>query len=288
MKKSRIKIALIALILTLIVGGCGLFFSTSDLRSEIAKTGQGEAKAKQLVQEMAAAHGVKVWDSISSYQIRFEDEFLTFVGKSGNPFKQDKTEMQLSYIPGSFDGQLQFLSGKRSGQTWGIQSWQTYTLDESGQAVFKDDKDIKFWIPTYQYFVEFPKRILEADVFVYAGEQEIEGIACVGVLASWKSAEPQKNIDQYQIWVDKESKRIVKMEYTIRELYGFLTGAAYFKDYQEYAGILLPSRLPVESNLQKEGFIHEMRILDFKAGEIKAESLRPNQALKDMGTAKTE
>ncbi|MEL6254556.1 MAG: hypothetical protein AAFR87_21280 [Bacteroidota bacterium] len=288
MKKSSIKIAIMAFLLIGLVGGCSLFFGTSDLRSETAKAGKDASKASQLLQEMARAHGVENWDGINSYQVRFEDEFLTFVGKSGSPFKQDKTEMLLSYIPGSFDGQLKFVSGKRADQTWGIQSWQTYTLDEAGEAVFKDNKDIKFWIPTYQYFVEFPKRILEADVLVYAGEREIEGISCEGVLASWKSVEPQKDIDQYQLWIDKESKRIVKMEYTIRELYGFLTGAAYFKDYKEYAGILLPSRLPVESNLQKEGFIHEMRILDFKADEIDPVILRPNQALNDMGTAKTE
>ena len=288
MKKSPIKIALLVLLLLGLVGGCSLFFGTSDLRSDTAKAGGGAAKAKQLLQEMAEAHGVANWDSISSYQVGFEDEFLSFVGKSGSPFKQDKTEMLLSYIPASFDGQLQFVSGKRAGQTWGIQSWQTYTLDESGEAVFKDDKDIKFWIPTYQYFVEFPKRILEADVLVYAGERKIDGIDCEGILASWKSHEPQKDVDQYQIWIDTKSKRIVKMEYTIRELYGFLIGAGYFKDYKEYEGILLPSRIPVESNLQKEGFIHEMRILDFKSGGITAESLRPNQSLGEMGTAKSK
>lgn len=288
MKNSWIKIILLGLLLIGLVVGCSLFFGTADLRTEKAKSGQDAEKAIGLLQEMAIAHGVDNWDSVNAYQVNFEDEFLSFVGKSGSPFKQDKTEMILSYIPGSFDGQLKFVSGKRAGKSWGIQSWQTYTLDKAGKAIFKDDKDIKFWIPTYQYFVEFPKRILEADVFVYAGEKEIEGISCEGVLASWKSPEPQKDIDQYQIWIDKESKRIVKMEYTIRELYGFLAGAALFKDYKDYEGILLPSRLAVESNLQKEGFIHEMRILDMKTNTINPQSLRPNQELDKMGTAKSE
>ncbi|MEM6803633.1 MAG: hypothetical protein AAF696_19670, partial [Bacteroidota bacterium] len=85
---------------------------------------------------------------------------------------------------------------------------------------------------------------------------------------------------------DKATNRIVKLEYTIRELYGFLKGAAFFKNYKDYGGIMLPSSLPVESSLQKKGFLHEMRLLDFTPNGISAASLRPRKDLKEQGTQK--
>lgn len=286
MKSRWIKglIAILGGIMLLAMGTA--IWGTADLRNDTAKTSQDSQRAETLVREMAKAHGVEQWEKLNTYQATFEDEFLGFIGKNSKPFKEDKTQMELQYIPGSFDGKLRFLSGEDKGKTWGIQSWETYTQEENSPIEFNQDNDVYFWLPTYQYFIEFPARIQEATAFAYAGEAEIEGVSCEGVIASWNSTEPQKNIDQYLIWIDKESKRIVKLEYTIREIFNFLTGAAAFKEYKDYGGILLPSRLPVESNLQKEGFLHEMRILDFKADPVDIASLRPNKKLPISGSKK--
>ena len=57
-------------------------------------------------------------------------------------------------------------------------------------------------------------------------------------------------------------------------------------DYKNYDGILLPSSMPVESNLLEEGFLHEMRILDFSKNNFPERELRPNRALEPMGDEK--
>ena len=93
-------------------------------------------------------------------------------------------------------------------------------------------------------------------------------------------------MDQYLIWLDSDTKRIVKLEYTIRDAYNFLKGAVYFKDYKNYEGIWLPSSLPVESNLLEDGFLHEMQILNFSKNRVAIRDLRPNRALEIMGDEK--
>ena len=112
---SKLKITLSLSLLILLCSSC--MFKMADLRTETAKTSQDEAKARQLLQEMAMAHGTEGWDSIETYEVSFEDEFYGFVGKQGNPFKEDKTSIRLRYIPNSYDGQLTILSGEKKDLT---------------------------------------------------------------------------------------------------------------------------------------------------------------------------
>jgi len=281
----KIIFAILALVISAF---CYLYFlGTSDLRTEELLKDAETDKAKSLIEEMAKAHLVENWGSISTYTVQFKEEMFGLVGKFGNPFPETKSQFELSYIPNSYDGQLSFTKGENKGIIWGIQSWETYTKKENESPIFKDNANITFWIPTYQYFIEFPKRILNANVLGYAGQKIIEGINCEGVLASWNTLEPQRDIDQYLIWLDSDSKRIIKLEYTVRDQYNFLTGAAYYKDYKNFNGILLPTRMPVESNLLSEGeILHQMDILDFQKNVLKTSDLRPDSKLKIIGDEK--
>lgn len=251
----------------------------ADLRPESYQYPQYEKKAMELIQAMQVAHKVEQWKTVSTYEATWTEEFYETLGKQSNPFKEPKTELLLSYIPKTFDGQMQITSGKQKGTTWGIDNWQTYRIkDKEVQA--KKNKNMSFFIATYQYFIEFPNRITEAEIFDYLGKKEIDGVACEGVMVSWKTMAPQKDLDQYIIWLNSETHRIYKVEYTIRDVFKFIKGAAYFHDYKEFNGLPLPTSMPVESNLVKKGYLHKMSLLDFKANVKTVESLRPLTAAK--------
>jgi len=281
------KILFGIIVLLIMAYGMLYLFGTTDLRTESVKKDPQEAKAKMLIQEMAKSHMVDNWDSISTYTVRFQEEMFGVLGKSSNPFPEAKSLFDVSYIPNTYDGKLTFVNGKNKGLTWGIQSWETYTSKENENPIFTDDADISFWVPTYQYFIEFPKRILNADAFGYAGEQTINNVACEGVIASWNTIRPQRDIDQYLIWLDKATKRIVMLEYTIRDQYNFITGAAYFNEYKNFDGILLPTKLPVGSNLLGEGeILHQMDIINFTRNILSQKEIRPNPNLMAGGDEK--
>ncbi|MEL6193081.1 MAG: hypothetical protein AAFR66_13565 [Bacteroidota bacterium] len=271
--KKLIRISLLVLLAVLIFG-CVNFFKMTDLRADYPIVSGEQAKAQQLMKEMGEAHNIHLWDSIQTYSVVYKDEFYGFMGNQGNPFKESNMTFSMNYIPGEFDGQMTIESGKEKGTTWGIQDWNTY-IWEDGKAVLKKDKNMQFWIPTYQYFVELPARIQETNVVEYVGSRDINGTKVEGVLASWNQVAPQKDIDQYILWIDAETKRIVKVDYTVREAYKFISGAAYFNNYKDYNGIILPSELPVESNLVKDGLLHKMSIVDFKPDQVEVRALRP-------------
>lgn len=271
-KVIRISICLFGILAS---SGCVNVFKLADLHEDQENSSTNPEKAQQLLNEMGVAHGITNWDSIQTYNVVFKDEFYGFIGKQAHPFKEQEMTFSLNYIPKTFNGQLEILSGKEKGTIWGMQSWETYHKDDDGKMSSKKNKDMQFWIPTYQYFIEFPSRIQDATSVDYVGEKMVDGINTVGIIASWNTIEPQKDIDQYLIWLDSESKRIVKIEYTVRDAYRFITGAATFKDYKEYDGILLPSKLPVESNLTKNKLLHTMSIHEFSADLVSVDSLMP-------------
>ena len=258
--------------LPLIVVWCSLLFTSgcslrklADLRDGLSLDSIDESKARTLLTKMADAHGASNWRKIFLYHAQFEDEFFGLTGKLGHPYKESYVKFSLTFNTKNQNGKLLFDSGKLKGHAWGIQQGKTYTKEPNRAAVVRADKDIAFWLPTYKYFIEFPARIQETTIATYVGTREIDGHTCEGILASWNQLAPQPDIDQYVIWVDAEHYQIVRIDYTIREQYKFLTGAVYFKDYKTFDGLLLPTRMPVTSNIKKNGWLHEMRLLSFVA-----------------------
>jgi len=157
------------LIIPILVSGCINIFKLSDLKPENTNFPNSQTKAKQLLADMGKAHGIDIWDSIETYNMIFGDEFYGFFGKQGNPFKESNMKLSLSYIPKTFNGQLEILSGKDKTIVSGIQSGLTYSKNSEDIFVAQKNKDMKFWIPTYQYFIEFPNRIQEATTLEYIG-----------------------------------------------------------------------------------------------------------------------
>ncbi len=269
------KIKYLSIVLaTILLSSCLNVFKLSDLTTELNVENNSEVKAKQLMTEMGIAHGIENWKDIKTYTVNFGEEFYGFIGQQGNPFKSKSTSLALSYIPNTSNGQIEILSGRDKGYTWGMQDNQAYTIYDL-DIMRTVDKDVQFWVPTYQYFIEFPNRIQEATSIAYAGQDSINGILCEGILASWNTVEPQKDIDQYLIWIDSETKRIVKLEYTIRDINKYIAGSAYFKNYNDYEGIILPSEFLVESNLVKKGLLHKMSIYSFTRDFMHVNSLLP-------------
>jgi hypothetical protein len=114
-------------------------------------------------------------------------------GSYANPYKNKLNEFELNFHPKTFNGNMTYLIGKEKGKHFGLLNGDIYEVVD-GYRTRGDSKDkrVHFWLPTYQYFIAFPLRILEADKICYAGSK-IENVTTYDlVLASWKTFEPQK------------------------------------------------------------------------------------------------
>ena len=272
--KKAVKLIISVLSLLIIVG---LFFSyrLTDLRPDGYTYPNDIEKAEHLLEAMGRAHQINKWNDLETYNVMLDDEFYGFLGKRSHSFEEQKIELSINYVPKTFNGQIKFLSGKEKDNIWGMQSWKTYKLDEKGNPIIAENKNMKFYIPTYQYFIEFPSRIQEATSIDYIGTKMIDGVEAEGIIASWNTVTPQKDLDQYIIWINSETKRIIQIDYTVRDKYRFVSGEATFQDYKDYSGIIIPSTIPIKSNLLKDGYLHKMSIKNFIPNKVSSKTLTP-------------
>lgn len=249
-------------------------FSYSDLRPSTYEYPNNIAKGKQLLERMGEAHRNHLWDSIHTYQVDFEEESFGFFGKKSSPFQELAMEFNLNYIPRSSTGYMEIISGIEQGDIWGIQDGRTYQK-EGDISMLKENDPYKFSLENFQYFIEFPNRIIEGEIVDFIGTKLINGHTADGVIVSWRSVEPQKEFDQFVIWLDQETYLISEIEYTVREKFKFAQGTAEFTEYSEFNDFLLPATISSRSNIKKQGYLHVKKINDFTPDLRSVDDLTP-------------
>ena len=261
--------------------------ATADLRTETVKTHPDEEKGRRLLREAFDAHGGKNWQDLETYEIKLHDQYFGFMGKMGNPYPGNEATLLLQYIPNSYNGRAIFQKGKKKGEVWGLQAWKSYLQKPGGDLIFKHDKDIEFLLPTYQYFIELPIRIQKATVVSYAGEDTMEGKTYDLVFATWNKAQPQRGVDQYVLWINRQTKLIDRVDFTVRDFFNFLKGTLHYEDYRDIDGLKIPFFMPAENKMGK-GNLHEMKIIDVKFNPFEKDELLPDKSLRYIGDDKPQ
>ncbi|MEL6651601.1 MAG: hypothetical protein AAFQ87_12445 [Bacteroidota bacterium] len=275
----------LSLLLPLILLGL-LSCKTADLRTPEVIAQNDEAKAKAILQKMSEAHALSEWSKIKTYQFRLRDEFFGLMGGMGNPFPNNTALGIYEAIPGTFTSRMSFQDDKWAGKIWGIQSWKTYAGDANNPVQWHEENnpEIEFWLPTYQYFIELPQRILEADVLRYAGERRQGETNYDLFFASWKSAEPQKNYDQYLLWIDQQSHLIKQIQYTVRDQADWIQASLQYQAYSRENGrVPFPAEMVINLGAPNpDKAMHKIRV-----GEIRLDAVSQAELLPDpeLGTA---
>lgn len=221
-----------------------------------------EAAGRARLQAAAEASGLEAWRGMERVELTLRD---VWVGpfRLFNPWPDADTRAIITQRPGTFDSTARFVGGRRDGWTWGIEDWQTYTIDPDGQRSAVDDGDIHFMLPTTQYFLDLPFRILEAEIVHDVGERVIAGQPYQVVYATWGSVQANRDYDQYLLFVSPASGRIEKVQYTVREMGSFVTGTNHLDDQREVDGIWVPHRMTINQSPDApldEGAIHTMYV----------------------------
>jgi len=236
----NMKNLLLLLGTAMLLSGCLADIRTVDLKNE-EFTKANREKGRNLLQAMAEAHGVQAYQQHKSVSAVLRDEWSNGVAKLfAMPWHANNELVQLDYWINTYDSSLQFKEGKAKGTIWGIQNWATYTRQsKTATPVFKKNKAVKFWLPTIQYFIAMPFAIQEATVVSYAGEATVNDKKYDLVAASWETLAPQKNIDQYLLWINRETKLLDYAQYTVRDMFSFITGTMTYEDYRAVDGVWL-------------------------------------------------
>ena len=288
MKRDGLYKISLLLIIVLITQSCA-----SDIRTKLIKkegiTRLNTNKGKQLLEEAWEKQGLDKLSSHKSYKFKGIDTWRGFIGKKVKLWPEAKTEISFKYRIGTFDGQLEYLSGERKGYKAGLQNWNYYEIRPSGNIAFiKADPPVKFGLAAFQYFVEMLDRLKQTPIISYAGERNFRGKTYDMVFCTWNKAEPHAEADQYVVWINKETGLMELTQYTVRDNFNKTPGGkmAYgcveYTDFRNINGILIPHVQTIYSFQPKEkqeNFLHQLILSDFSFDSFPLKELTPNPQL---------
>ncbi len=247
-----------------------------------------EAGAKRL-EALAAAHGLDAWHGYQVMDVTFEDTWHgDMVKRLMMHWKESPQALRGRFIRGGWTGDLELLSGPDQGDRWGIQNWKTWTAGPGEEPVFEPNGQIEFVVPTTQYFFELPLRIQSATVALEAGKAAWEGKTYDLVFATWDTAEPVREMDQYLLWIDPETGLLARTDYTVRDQGGPAVGSAYYRGYADFGGVQVAKEIAIFGLMPGGGTlpVHTFETEKLDWDTFSPSDLRPNPSLPNEGESK--
>lgn len=290
------KIALSIIASVVLLSSCKMADVRTDqmLRQDITKS--HELKGKQLLRASIEAMGYDKLDNIESYETvaRFNWKFPWAVMPVNSLPGAKGNDIRFRFKTNSFDGQVEYLEGRKKGDIHGLQSWKTYTFDKTGAPQFTKDKRRSWGLSSYHYMFEGPYRLTNADVITYAGTKEFEGNKYDLVFVSWQSAEPHKEHDQWLLYINQKTKFVDLANITIRDFFmpfppNMAEGTIRYLDrIKTSAGIYFPKDIVIQLMAPKKEkkHIYKISFRDYKFNSSPVEQLLPFKNLEDYGDSK--
>jgi hypothetical protein len=259
-----IVIGLIPLVL-----GCRADIRPESLqqRTQSRDAQQARAILKNAATSLYGTRPITPWKNITGIQVNLTDEYFGFMGWVIRPWPENPQDLVFKFIPTKDTGVLYF-SEKNSDypHAWGIHEWNAWRREPGKEAVYGDEQ-VKFALPTIQYFLEMPFRLSEeVEIVDYAGVIVIDNVSYHRIYATWGRYEPQEMIDQYVIYVRQDDGIIERVDFTVRDMAEFITGAIVYDDFREVNGYLLPHKLGFGSPSDPRNFFHVYTVNSYRIG----------------------
>ncbi len=262
--------------------------SLAALDSEQAPSDDARARGRKFLNQAAEKHGLEQWKQYRTTSAEVSDSWYGTLIRMMSPWPEPDVRFNIDFENGKSAVRAEFLSSSDNvgsdgleGLVWGVQQWKPYRQRKGAQVVeFVDDSDIRFMLPTVQYFISLPFRVIEAPIAVDAGIVNIDGKSYQRVLATWGSIEPNREYDQYIVFIGQDSGLIEKLEYTVREVMPFITGTMHYDDFRDVGGVKVGFKQTVTSSPTDQEVMHRIVLQDLRFGNEVAKDLYPDKSMR--------
>ncbi|MEO1436545.1 MAG: hypothetical protein AAFV80_13485 [Bacteroidota bacterium] len=249
---------------------------------------------REMLAEAVNAMGYQNLENLETYSAKSVFKWKTFWSiMPMNSLRGNKgNEIEFHFVPNSFDSKVQYHEGRKRGDIHGLQSWEAYR-ELAGKALkFKKDKRRTWGQGAYHYMIEAPYRLLEkAPIVKYAGEREWQGQTYDLIFATWYTEEPNKEHDQWLLYVNRETKFIDLAHITIREFFlpfpkNMAHGTVVYPSRTEKNGIYFPDEVIIQLGKPKKNTkkkVYRFSLYDYQFNSIEKQTFYPNPDLKPIG-----
>ena len=209
--------------------------------------------------------------SSSALRIKFQDTF-TGVYKLANPWPDNGVLMQMDIVPGiesvisdSVIVSVEFLNGSDSGTVWGVDHSGAYKIELGKEKEYEEYWESEI-LSTYAAMFQIRPLISNAPRAVYLGKKHSHGENYDLIMVTYaESFKPDSRYDQFVVWINDQSKKLEKIEMTLRRFGKTASGCVIFDDYKISGGeerIWTLYALP-NCDEKKEDYFHIISILEY-------------------------
>jgi len=272
--------------------------SVRDLRTDYAKdttTSKSEQRGRDLLEKTYLKMGYDKLEKVETYQAtsvfdwKWPWSWMPMNALPGNKGKK----INFKFAEGTFDGNVEYMEGRKSGNIYGLQSWQSYKIEEGKSIKEVKGKRRKWGLATYHYLIETPARIRNAEIVKYAGEKEFEGKMYDLVFATWGEEKPHGDHDQFLIYINQETGMTDLMEITINDFFlpmpgSMKDGTVRVERLLASNGTYLPEVIYVQLGKPKKvsRHVYKFSMEDYKFDTFSVDELYPISDLEKVGDSK--
>lgn len=219
------------------------------------------------------------WLAQAAVAAELTDEWFG-VARAVNPWPENPIRARFVFVPGQDDSYASVLGADNSpGTQYGIHDWNVWRRNPGEAAIYEDNADMRFMLPTLQYFLELPFRISDAAIVDYGGQTRIGDVQYDVVYATWDTYPPNPRVDQYMIYINQASRRAELVGFSVRDMAGFAQGAVQYGDYRQTGPFLLSHDLRLIAAVDDPSLVHHIKVAEFRApAELDRSVLIPDPA----------
>ncbi len=295
---KRITNKLYILIIVVVLTSC----KAVDIRTDYLlsrSNGSTEAQGRELLAKAVDVMGYDKLEKTRSYEVTAQFNWkgawllLPMNALPGN----NNNDIQFRFATNTFDGQVEFLEGRKDDKIFGIQSWQGYKVDPKTNEVKEKNRARHDWgLATYHYLLEAPFRLLnECEIIRYAGEKTVEGTTYSTVYATWGTEAPNKEYDRWLLYINQQTGFVDLLEVTINDFFlpmpkGMQHATVYVERSKTSIGTYMPNNVIIQlkSPKRKEKKVYSFALRNYKFDSFPKEQLYPLEGLKFYGNSKPE
>ncbi len=239
---------------------------TADIRVDSIKNGEinpaDRAKGLALLNKVYdAAGGLERYKSFGSVQVKFRDDWSKAPAPARWLFMEYEKHNQLTKLDALVNAmgnsRMEYLEGPQKGHVWGVRDGRFWLQkNAAGSPVYKFDMGKQLFVENVEFYLGFPFYLNSADQVLYLDQVSFEKRPHHRVFLSWKTFKPQKDLDQWIIWIDADTNRISQMKFTVRKSASFITGVYYVDEYKTVQGLTIPVKLSARFNAKDPDPVH--------------------------------
>ena len=243
---------------TLIISmGCSTAdLSTDNLRNQDRQPDLREKAVKIYERSLNARGGYNTYKSFDSVRLRGADVWHSNFVRLFTPVTEQEQKFEVVFATAGSKISYIFLNGTRKGQYIGVENGKTYRVIEE-EREFADSSKIRVYLEPLTHYFQWPYKLFESPVLLYAGEENIKNESYHLLFASSGGIAASPEHDQYVIYVNKNTHYVDYIDFTLRSLFESYKGTLHYGDFRTVQGLVVPFFIGASDEVKNKDFVHE-------------------------------